>query len=104
MFIDPFSDGLFDSGEALLPKRRDLVQRMAGREALVRDPATGMVHFLSPTAALIWESCDGATSLSACEKRLRDSFDVPKDADLVQDIRQTLADFAKKGLLEGVNG
>lgn len=97
MFTDPLSTG---AGEALLPKRRPLVCRMAGREALVRDPSNGMVHFLSPTAALIWECCDGTTTLAACEARLRASFDVPREADLAQDIRATVADFAKKGLLE----
>jgi PqqD family protein of HPr-rel-A system len=90
-----------DSGESvLLPRRRDLAHRMAGQEALVRDAEGGMVHFLSPTAAVIYECCDGATNFSACEARLRDSFDVPPGTDLAQDIREALADFAKKGLLE----
>jgi len=89
------------AGAAMLPQRRDLVYRMAGQEALVRDAQSGMVHFLSPTAAVIWQCCDGATSFDLCEERLRDSFDVPTGADLAQDIREALADFAKKGLLEG---
>lgn len=104
MFFDPTADLAGQAGgEALLPKHRLLAQRTAGRETLVRDPESTMVHFLSPTAALIWECCDGATSMADCEARLRGAFEVPPGTDLARDIQETLADFAKKGLLENSN-
>jgi hypothetical protein len=87
-------------GELLLPRRRDLPQRSVGREVLLRDPAAGQVHFLNPTAALIWECCDGRTPLSHCERRLRDTFEIPAATDLAADIRETLSGFRTKGLLQ----
>jgi PqqD family protein of HPr-rel-A system len=87
-------------GTQLLPKRRDLPARFAVRELLVRDPANGKVHFLNRTAAAVWECCDGSTSITECESRLREQFAVPIEADVLGDIQQSLADFARRGLLD----
>ena len=89
-----------DSGsEAVLPRRRDLPSRGMGAEVLVRDPVTQQVHFLNPSAAVGWECADGRTTLGECEARLRAAFVIPDAADVAADIRDTLADFAQKGLL-----
>jgi hypothetical protein len=70
-----------------------------GSELLVRDPVTQQVHFLNPSAAIVWECTDGRTTLGECEVRLRTAFVIPDTADVPADIRETLADFAQKGLL-----
>ena len=85
--------------ETILPPRRDLPQRTVGQEVLVRDPDTGQVHFLNPTAALIWQSCDGATSLDACVRLLRTTFSIPEDIDLATDVGEIVTDFAQRGIL-----
>ncbi len=84
-----------------LPLRRDLPSRQTGDELLVRDPASGQVHFLNPTAAVIWQSCDGATSVQACAEALRARFAVPNSVDLAQDVLRTVAAFERQGLITG---
>ncbi len=88
----------------MLPRRRDLSHRTVGQEILVRDPATGKVHFLNGTAALIWECCDGATTLEDCVSRLRQAYSVPADADLAADVRETLSGFRERGLVDAGAG
>jgi len=88
-----------ESNESL-PRRRDLPSRVVGKEVLVREPGIGKVHFLNPTAALVWECCDGKTSARECERRMRAAFTIAAEADIAADIRQTVADFAQRGLID----
>ncbi len=82
-----------------LPKRRDLSVRPAGGDVLVRDAANGTVHFLNPTAAVVWDCCDGQTAVSACAARIRASFAIKPDTDLTADIREIVQGFERLGLL-----
>lgn len=66
----------------------------------MRDAVSGQVHFLNPTAAVVWECCDGRTSLAACVARLRASFTIPEAADIAADVRETVAGFRQKGLMD----
>ena len=84
----------------LLPRQRALPGRPAGGDTLLRDPDTGTVHFLSPTATVVWECCDGKTLASECLARLRTTFAVPEGTDLTADLAETVEDFRRKGLLE----
>ncbi|MBV9851362.1 MAG: PqqD family protein [Armatimonadetes bacterium] len=88
----------------LLPRRRDLPVRPAGRDLLVREPEDGRVHFLNASAALIWECCDGETTLATCVQRLRSAFPIPAETDLDEDIRAAVADLSARGLLERGEG
>jgi PqqD family protein of HPr-rel-A system len=83
----------------VLPRRRELPLQNIHDELMLRDPESGEVHFLNPAAAVIWQACDGATLSSECESLLRAAFQIPVAADLQGDIREALADFAKRGLL-----
>lgn len=87
-------------GETLLPKHLNLSCRAAGQETLVRNPISGTVHFLNPAAIVVWECCDGATSLDICVLRLKERFNISGCVDLVADIQETIVDFREKGLLE----
>jgi hypothetical protein len=89
-----------ESLETMLPCRRELPERIVGQEILVRDPDTGQVHFLNPTAGLVWQSCDGKTSLGECVRLLRAKFDVPEEADIAADVSEIVADFAQRGILD----
>lgn len=84
----------------LLPRRRPFSSRTVGNEVMVRDAGSGQVHFLNPSAAVVWECCDGQTSVEECEARLRGQFRIPAETDVVADIQETVRDFAQKGLLE----
>jgi PqqD family protein of HPr-rel-A system len=83
-----------------LPSRRDLTARRVGDEVLLRDPTTGQIHFLNATAAVVWECCDGTSTLSDCEGVVRERFDIHGDTDVAGDIRSTLADFRQRGLID----
>jgi hypothetical protein len=84
----------------VLPRQRALPGRPAGGDTLLRDPDTGTVHFLSPTATVVWECCDGKTSASECLTRLRTAFAIPEGTDLSADLAETVEDFRLRGLLE----
>lgn len=83
-----------------LPCRKTFPSQNVQSELLIQDPTTGKVHFLNPSAALIWNACDGQTNVEQCEARLRDAFNIPEEADLSADILVTLADFRQRGLVE----
>ncbi len=88
-------------------QRRGLIVERAGREVLIylageADPpreAGGAIHALNPTAALVWDLCDGAHSLAEIESAVRQAFSVPAERDLAADVRATVAEFQAKGLL-----
>lgn len=88
-----------------LPKRRPLASRAAGQETLLSDPENGKVHFFNPTAALVWDCCDGQTTAEQCVCRLRAAFAIPDEADVAADVRAVIDDLKGRGLLErdGVN-
>ena len=90
--------------ESLLPKRRDLPARPAGKEILLREPEDSRVHFLNASAALVWGCCDGETTLADCAQRLRAAFRIPAGMDLEEDIHVAVADLSARGLLEGGTG
>ena len=66
----------------------------------MREPDNGSVHFLNATAAVIWNCCDGQTSVQDCVSRLRETFDIPADIDLTADIHEVITDLTKRGLFE----
>ncbi|MCC2671766.1 MAG: Coenzyme synthesis protein (PqqD) [Armatimonadetes bacterium] len=85
---------------AALPRRKQLPFQTVQSDLLVHDPAAGQVHFLNPSAALIWESCDGVLTLAECAARLRSTFSIPEQVELGDDIRESLREFQQRGLLE----
>jgi len=88
-------------------RRPELLIERAGRETLIYSSsqagapgeAGGAVHALNPTAALIWDLCDGAHSLPAIVRAVSQAFAVPTDHDLAADVTATIAEFQSKGLL-----
>ena len=68
-----------------------------GNEASVYDWARVQVHALNPTAARVWQLCDGATSPDAIAATLRVEMGIP-EAEAVVDL--TLQQLARVHLLE----
>src|SRR3954465_8241940 len=68
-----------------------------GDEASVYDWARVHVHALNPTAAYVWQHCDGATSPSAIAAGLRQEMGVPGTGACVD---LTLRQLARVHLLE----
>src|SRR6476661_6019160 len=52
---------------------------------------------LNPTAALVWECCDGAHSLAMIAQELRDVF--PDAPTIEDDIMSVLRDFVDRGIV-----
>ena len=83
----------------MLPHRRheDLIVREIDRELLVYDRKTRKTVCLNESAAVIWQLCDGKTSIDDLSRRLSESFAVPPDPRLIQ---VALSDFARSRLLD----
>jgi hypothetical protein len=81
-----------------LPKRRHTthVERLHG-ELCIYEWTTKTVHALNPSAARIWEMCDGGTSIDAMIAALRADAD-PSAADAI--VQHALREFARAGLLD----
>ena len=86
------------------PKQRaGLMAERAGREILIytASDGSGTVVSLNPTAALIWELCDGQHALADIEQTIRQTFAVGAERDVAADVAGTVARFRSQGLLEG---
>jgi hypothetical protein len=62
-----------------LPRRRELTSRMTGDEIVVHNPTAGRLHFLNRTATIVWQACDGATTLDECLEQIRTRCEIPAD-------------------------
>lgn len=81
------ADGGQDSGDTWLEAVRAGVLRPCARadiattdvddELMMYNPADGATHALNLTAALVWESCDGAHTLDEIAQELAGDFKVP---------------------------
>jgi Coenzyme PQQ synthesis protein D (PqqD) len=78
-------------------RRSDLVVRELEGELLVYDLASHRAHRLNPTAALVFQGCDGRTALPDLAARLRRELGVPADERWV---RLALRRLSRAGLLE----
>lgn len=70
---------------ALLPRSRtdNLVIRVLDNETLIYDTDRDEAHCLNQTAALVWEQCDGKTTVAQAAHSLREKLDSSVDTDLV---------------------
>lgn len=71
-----------------------------GAETLLYSADEKLVHVLNPTAKLLWELCDGAHTANDMAAALRDSFSIPAQHEVLEDVQRTLEIFASKGLLQ----
>ncbi len=85
------------------PRRREgfLYQEVADGGVLF-DPAGEKVYVLNPSAAFIWNSLDGRRSPGEIEADLREALGpaLPSPDTIAEDVRRSLSDFARQGLLE----
>lgn len=64
------------------------------------DEAGQLLILLNPSAAAVWELCDGATPLDEMVRVLSDAHLGPAD-EIAQDVRQTVRKLAELGLVAG---
>ena len=82
------------------PKHRPgLVVRDSENEAVVLDKQRDLVHQLNPTAAFIWELCDGDHSVGEISEALAEAFEVDSET-ARRDVESTVDQLADLGLVE----
>ena len=95
--IDP---GELDGGAAPMRSAAVLTAELDG-EAVVYSPGTGAAVVLNATAALVWSSLDGASTLDALAGRLATTFGADPEQVRTQ-LVEVARGFGANGLLEGV--
>lgn len=82
------------------PKRKEnLVLEEIDEELLVADFSDAQLHVLNPTAAAIWEMCDGEHTIEQIADSLAEYFHLPAE-EVRRDVAKVLAEFQEKGLVE----
>ena len=66
-----------------IARQEGLVIQEADREVLVYDVDTHKAHCLNQTAAFIWQSCDGKSSVDEIKVKLERAFGKNVDEDLI---------------------
>lgn len=66
-----------------LARKESLIVKEVGDETLVYDLETDQAHCLNDTAARVWKSCDGQTSVDDISSRLSDGVNSPVDENVV---------------------
>lgn len=69
--------------QAPLARQASLIVKELPDETLVYDLETDKAHCLNATAARVWKSCDGRTSLKEIARRLGAKLDSPVNEDFV---------------------
>ena len=82
-------------GTATMPRARTdgLVIRELDDETLVYDTERDEAHCLNQTAGLVWQRCDGKTTVGKTAAMLQKQFSVPIDVDVVWLAIRQLKDF-----------
>ena len=85
-----------------IPKQKSGVQtRYIGGESLLIDGEKS--YAINPSAAFIWNLCDGAHTFEMIVKVVHIEFTFPNGIDVYGEIKRILLDFHEKDLLEGID-
>jgi radical SAM protein with 4Fe4S-binding SPASM domain len=87
-------------GDALQrPHRREgVVTRDVDEEVVIYNPETRGIHGLNPTAAFVWDLCDGSRTVAEIAQELQAIY--PDAPDVCKDVEQTLRELLSLGLIE----
>jgi hypothetical protein len=86
--------------DARIPRHvADFKMQIMDGEAVIFHPASKTVVHASPSAALIWELCDGQRSLEQIVELLAGEYPEAR-AEIELDVPQTLEIFASAGVVE----
>jgi len=85
------------------PARKNLLLRELEDEVLVYDSGRNVAHCLNRTAALVWQLCDGKTSIADMLRVLQNESSIPVDSVPVDEdvVWLALGQFEKAQLLTG---
>ena len=82
------------------PKRKNVRAIQVEGETMLHDSTVQKVYVLNPTAALVWSLCDGDHTLEQMIDAVKTQFSQTTEANISQDVDQTLAWFNEYSLLE----
>jgi PqqD family protein of HPr-rel-A system len=86
---------------ALKPKARaDLTFVQIEGEAILYDPETVRLHHLNPSAALIFQLCDGSGTVKELARDIAEELGLPPE-DTLRQVRQVVGHFKHAGILDG---
>lgn len=80
------------------PRQGVILRRMEG-ENVLWDRESQAMHVLNPTAARIWEWCDGETTREEIIDKMCDRFAATRER-VAEDVGKTLASFQELGLMQ----
>ncbi len=100
-FQDPSAvDGAIDAGEERPQKAAPVADELLADGSMVLYHSLRKeIMTLNPTAALIWECCDGAHSLAMIATEVRELF--PEAENAADDIRLLLQELRLHGMIHG---
>ncbi len=83
------------------PRRRTdvLAEFLADGSAVLYDPRTEIAYPLTATAAVVWETCDGAHTATTKVDELAALFEAPSEV-IERDVQALLGQLAEIGLLD----
>ncbi|GJQ48662.1 MAG: hypothetical protein HKUEN01_10480 [Candidatus Kuenenia stuttgartiensis] len=81
-------------------KQKGVIIQDIGKEVVLRNVDEKTIHVLNTTARIIWELCDGEHTIGDIERKLRETFSIPDDTNIRNDIVNTLNALTEKGMLE----
>jgi PqqD family protein of HPr-rel-A system len=86
---------------ALKPKARaDLTFVQIEDEAILYDPESVRLHHLNPSAALIFQLCDGSGTVKELARDIAEELGLPQD-DILRQVRRVVGHFKHSGILDG---
>ena len=95
----PSKNSISDFNRNTLPKAKslDLVVQQVENDILVYDLPTNKAHHLNKTLSIVWQKCDGKTTIAETQKLLEAELKTKIEADFVW---LALAELEKANLLE----
>jgi hypothetical protein len=86
---------------AIKPKiRDDLTMVELDGEAVIYDGANGQLHYLNPTATLVFGLCDGRSTIRQFSEDIAQAFGVDR-REIERQVRALLRQFKQAGFLNG---
>jgi hypothetical protein len=82
------------------PRRKpEIVASEVGNQTMLYVDCDSTLHVLNPVARFIWDRCDGEHTPDEIAQEIRDTFYVPEEVDVSEDVCRTLDLFMGKRLL-----
>lgn len=84
-----------------MPRRREGVLLQGfGDETVLYDESTKRVHVLNATARLIWEHCNGTTTVDELVSHMLARYSKVEETKLRKDVEKVLSTFTKERLVD----